>query len=76
MILVDGPTFSTHSTASLRIAGKLPFPWKAKALFLLVPQPIRDFFYRALAKRRYKIARKLSVCSVPTPEQRTRLLET
>ncbi|HEX4792436.1 MAG TPA: DCC1-like thiol-disulfide oxidoreductase family protein [Humisphaera sp.] len=74
MILIADDIVSTHSTAVLRIAKRLPFPWNAAAVFLLVPRPIRDFFYRALAKRRYKIAGKMPVCSVPTPEQRGRIL--
>ena len=74
LILVDGSTISTHSTAVLRIAKSLPFPWKLGAVFLLVPRPIRDFFYRAVAKRRYMIAGKMPACSLPTPEQRGRIL--
>ena len=74
LILVEGLAISTHSTAVLRIAKGLPFPWKVLATFLFVPRPIRDFFYRAVAKRRYKIAGKMAACSVPTPEQRGRIL--
>jgi predicted DCC family thiol-disulfide oxidoreductase YuxK len=74
LILIDGPTLATHSTAVLQIAKRLRFPWKLAAPFLLVPRPIRDFFYRAVAKRRYRIAGKLPVCSLPTPEQRARIL--
>jgi predicted DCC family thiol-disulfide oxidoreductase YuxK len=73
LILVDVHTVSTHSTAVLRIAKRLPFPWKAMAVFLLVRRSIRDFFYRALAKRRYKISGRMPACSVPTPEQRKRI---
>jgi predicted DCC family thiol-disulfide oxidoreductase YuxK len=74
LILIDGPAVATHSTAVLRIAKALPMPWKAMAGFLLVPRPVRDFFYRAVAKRRYKIAGKMAACSVPTPKQRGRIL--
>lgn len=74
LILIDGDAVSTHSTGVLQIAKDLPFPWKVMAAFLLVPRPIRDFFYRAVAKRRYKIAGKMPVCSLPTPEQRGRIL--
>ncbi len=74
LILVDGPNLSTHSTAVLRIAASLPLPWKLAGAFLLVPKPLRDFFYRALAKRRYRIAGKLDACAVPTPQQRERII--
>ena len=75
MILVEGSRVSTHSTAVLRIAKLLPWPWKWSAAFLLVPRAIRDWLYRGVAKRRYKIAGKLPACSVPTPEQRERILD-
>ena len=75
LILVEGGMFSTHSTAVLRIAGGLPLPWKLAGVFLAVPRGVRDFFYRGVAKRRYRIAGKLEACAVPTPEQRARILE-
>lgn len=75
LILIEGQRVATHSTAVLRIAKALPFPWKMAGLFLLVPRGIRDVFYRAFAKRRYKLAGKKDACSVPTAEQRARILE-
>jgi predicted DCC family thiol-disulfide oxidoreductase YuxK len=75
MILLEGSRVSTHSTGVLRIASMLPFPWRAAALFLLVPRPIRDFFYRALARRRYRLAGKPQACAVPTKEQREQILQ-
>jgi len=75
MILLEGPRVSTHSTGVLRIAKLLPFPWKLGAANLIIPRFIRDFFYRAFAKRRYKIAGKMDSCSIPTPEQRLRILD-
>jgi len=74
LILIDGPNVATHSTAVLKIAGRLGFPWKLASAFLLIPQVVRDWGYRALAKRRYKIAGKLAACSVPTDEQRAPIL--
>src|SRR5579859_5176832 len=74
LILIEGSRVSTHSTGVLRIARKLPFPWKVAGIFLIVPRPIRDFLYRALAKRRYRIAGKMEACSVPTPEMRARIV--
>jgi predicted DCC family thiol-disulfide oxidoreductase YuxK len=74
LILIDGPAVATHSTAVLRIAGQLPWPWKVTGAFLLVPRVLRDWAYRAFAKRRYKIAGKIAPCSLPTEEQRARIL--
>ena len=75
LILIDGPDVATHSTAVLRIAKQLSFPWKLAGLFLLVPRPIRDLLYRGVAKVRYRIAGRSQTCAVATPEQRARILE-
>jgi predicted DCC family thiol-disulfide oxidoreductase YuxK len=73
MILIEGSRVSTHSTAVLRIGRLLPFPWNLGAtLALVVPRFVRDLGYKAIAKRRYKLAGK---CSVPTAEQRERILD-
>jgi predicted DCC family thiol-disulfide oxidoreductase YuxK len=74
LILIDGPAVATHSTAVLKIAGRLPWPWKTMGAFLLIPRPIRDWGYRAFAKRRYRIAGKMSSCSAPTEAQRERIM--
>lgn len=72
MILVEGARISTHSTAVLRIARLLPFPWSIAAALLIVPKPMRDIGYKAVAKRRRSLAAQ---CSVPTAEERARILE-
>ena len=73
MILVEGARISTRSTAVLRTARLLPFPWNAGATMLLaIPRFIRDGCYNFIARRRHQFGQK---CSVPTPEQRRRILE-
>ena len=56
VFLVDerGHWFS-KSTAALRIAMKMRFPWSILSLGLLMPKPIRDFAYDAYAKRRFRV---------------------
>ena len=39
-----------------------------------VPRPIRDFFYRLIAKNRYRLFGKLPSCYVPAPEERHRFV--
>ena len=73
MILLEGTRISTRSTAVLRIAKLLPFPWNAGGTMLLaVPRFIRDGCYNFIASHRHHLSNK---CSVPTPEQRRRILE-
>jgi predicted DCC family thiol-disulfide oxidoreductase YuxK len=40
-----------------------------------VPLPMLDFFYRAFAKRRYRLFGRYDTCHVPTKEERTRFLD-
>ena len=74
MILIeDGRTY-LRSTASLRIAARLTFPWSLLRVFLLVPVPIRDAVYRVVAAVRHRIAGRSNACEIPPPEIRARLI--
>ncbi|MFD0049650.1 thiol-disulfide oxidoreductase DCC family protein [Actinomycetes bacterium NPDC127524] len=74
IILLRGGKTYTHSSAALRIAGKMNGIIKAAALLFIVPKPFRDFFYNILAKNRYKWFGKRETCRIPTKEERTRFL--
>jgi predicted DCC family thiol-disulfide oxidoreductase YuxK len=74
IVLVDGDRVYEHSTAALRIAKALRFPWPVFWLGIIVPRFIRDFVYRFIAKRRYKWFGRKESCLVPTPELRARFL--
>ena len=73
LYVADGKLF-THSSAALRIAGKLAFPWSWLAAFWIVPRPIRDWFYRFIARNRYRWFGKSDTCRIPTPELKARFL--
>jgi predicted DCC family thiol-disulfide oxidoreductase YuxK len=57
MVLVlpgaDGPRRLTESDAVLGVLGRLPWPWRAFAVFTIVPRPVRDAAYRWVARRRH-----------------------
>ena len=42
IILIEGGAAYLRSTATLRIAAHLPFPWSLARLFLHIPAPLRD----------------------------------
>lgn len=73
-VLIERGQAYTGSTASLRAARYLRFPWSLLSLFLLVPRFLRDPAYAWFAARRYKFFGKSDVCRVPTPELRRRFL--
>ena len=74
IILIENDTYYLKSSAALRICRHLQGAWKLLFIFILVPYPIRDFFYNILAKNRYKWFGKKDRCTLPTPEVRKRFL--
>jgi predicted DCC family thiol-disulfide oxidoreductase YuxK len=65
----------TRSSAALRIARGLPFPWSLARVLNFVPRPLRDGVYDFVARHRYGWFGRTSVCMAPTPELRARFLE-
>lgn len=66
-----------RSTAVLRVLHYLGGVWRVLgALGHVVPRVLRDALYDFIARNRYRIARPDPSCLLPTPEQRTRFLET
>lgn len=74
VIMVEDGRVYTHSTAALRIVRHLGMPWSLLYAFIVVPKPIRDFFYRLFAKYRYKVFGRKDQCMLPSPEVRARFL--
>lgn len=74
IVLVDDGGVWTRSTAALRIARRLRFPWPALYALIAVPRPARDWVYDFVAARRYRWFGKRDVCWVPTPELDARFL--
>ena len=74
MVLIEDGQVYLRSTASLRIARRLPFPWSLAGALLVVPRPIRDLAYRAVAAVRHRLAGPSNACEIPPPEIRERLI--
>ena len=75
IVLVEHSRVSTRSTAVLRIARGLRFPWSLAYGFVAVPRPIRDAVYDFVARHRYRWFGQREACMVPTAELRARFLE-
>ena len=54
LVLVDNHRIYRRSTASLKIAQRLGYPYAFLALFLIVPNFIRDAVYNLIAVNRYR----------------------
>lgn len=78
---VDSIVFIYHgkaylkSSAVLKIGSLLGFPHVMMGIGWIVPKFIRDFFYDAFAKRRYKWFGKATHCTMPSPEDSVRFLK-
>jgi predicted DCC family thiol-disulfide oxidoreductase YuxK len=73
--LVEDGRIYTQSTAALRVARGLGFPWNLSYGFIIVPKPLRDAVYDWVASNRYAWFGKRDVCMVPTPDLRDRFLD-
>lgn len=74
IILIEDGQIYLRSTASLRIAKRLAFPWHLAGVLLWVPRPIRDAVYRVIAAIRIRLAGTSNACEIPPPEIRARMI--
>jgi predicted DCC family thiol-disulfide oxidoreductase YuxK len=73
MVLIEAGRVYQRSSAALRVALRLRWPWPLLYAALLVPRFLRDWAYDAFAARRYWFGQRDS-CRVPTPELRRRFV--
>lgn len=74
VVLVENGKLYTHSTAGLRIAQRMRWPWSWAIVFYVVPTFVRDAVYRWIARNRYRWFGKEETCRVPTPALKARFL--
>lgn len=74
VVLVENGRAFTHSTAILRILGRLQAPWVLFWAGFVLPRFVRDAAYRYFASHRYAWFGKSDQCRIPTPELRRRFL--
>lgn len=74
IILIEDGQVYLRSTATLRIAARLTWPWSLARACLLIPVPIRDAVYKVVAAIRHRIAGRSNACEIPPPEIRARLI--
>ena len=74
LILIEEGEYYIKSTAVLRIARGLNALWPVLYVFIIIPKPLRDYFYDIVARNRYKWFGKKEECMVPDPEIKKRFL--
>ena len=73
MLIEDGHVY-LRSTAALRIAARLTWPWSIFRVFLWIPVQIRDLAYRMVAAVRHRLSGPSTACDLPPPEIRARMI--
>ena len=74
LVLIENQRAHDQSSACLRVAKKLKFPWNLFFIFLLIPKPVRDLFYRIISSLRYGWFGRKDTCSIPQSEDISRFL--
>jgi predicted DCC family thiol-disulfide oxidoreductase YuxK len=68
-------TYFFRSRAALMLLSDLGGVWSMLGIARYLPASFSDALYNLVAQNRYKIFGKHDVCSLPTPEERSRFLE-
>lgn len=76
LIYFENGVLFKKSTAALKIAKQLRFPWPIFYVFMIVPAFLRDYIYTFIANNRYKWFGKKATCMIPTPELKSKFLDT
>ena len=75
LVLIEEERFSVSSSAALRTLSYLS-TWESHLkLLLILPRPLRDLFYRFVARYRYKWFGRREQCMLPTAELKERFLQ-
>jgi predicted DCC family thiol-disulfide oxidoreductase YuxK len=74
LILVEHNKCYYKSSAVFRICKRLKGAWKLFYFLIVLPNPLRDYFYDLVAKNRYKWFGKKTDCMMPSPDIRNRFL--
>lgn len=73
IVVQDGKAL-VRSDAVLAIVAGLGWPWRAFALFRLVPRFVRDPLYGLVARNRYRWFGRRDACFLPDPADADRIL--
>jgi len=75
IILYNGKSFYSKSTAVLTIAANLRFPYPLFVAFRIIPTFLRDPVYSFIAQNRYRLFGKKDSCMIPQPKWKDRFLD-
>jgi predicted DCC family thiol-disulfide oxidoreductase YuxK len=73
-LLIDRGEAYGMSGGYFRLLPYLGGAWHLFRVFGVFPEPLRDWFYRLVARNRYRWFGRYEHCELLTPDQRTRIL--
>ena len=76
ILLIKKGTVYARSDAVMEITRELPRCSVLFRILQLTPKPMRDFFYRIVARHRYRLFGKRDPCMVPTEDMQNRFIST
>jgi predicted DCC family thiol-disulfide oxidoreductase YuxK len=74
MLVIEDGKALTESDSFIAIARGLGWPWRAASAARIVPRPVRDAFYRLIARNRYRWFGRRETCWVASPADADRIL--
>jgi predicted DCC family thiol-disulfide oxidoreductase YuxK len=74
LILVEGDEFYLYSSAALRTMALMDHPWDKLSAAYAIPEVVRDFVYKIVARNRYWVFGKSEKCRAPSADFRSRFL--
>ncbi len=63
LLFMENNILYGYSTAALKIATHLNYPWRLFGVFIIIPVTLRDRIYRYVAANRYKWFGRSSYCN-------------
>jgi predicted DCC family thiol-disulfide oxidoreductase YuxK len=75
MLYIEKGQLYTKSTAAIKIAKRLSFPWCLLQAGVVIPRFIRDGVYDLIARNRYKLFGKRDQCYLPDEKTLKRFLD-
>lgn len=74
IVLIEGDRAWLRSSAALRIARRLRWPWPILFGLILVPPLLRDYIYDRIAASRYRWFGRSDTCMLPNDSTKDRFL--
>ncbi len=75
MVLLENNKAYTKSSAALRVARYLAFPWPVLFIFIIFPPIIRNLVYDFIGNHRYQWFGKYDHCVVPDDSTREKFID-